>query len=64
MSNSSFKRTILTTISSTRLQHELEVSTKQAIFVDSNISDTIQTQRNHQDAMRLRVEFKEEMVLA
>lgn len=44
-----------------RLQHELEVSTKQAIFVDSSISDTIRTcivLGNHRAAMRVRTEFK------
>ncbi|XP_072968310.1 protein VACUOLELESS1 isoform X2 [Typha angustifolia] len=44
-----------------RLQHELEVSTKQAIFVDSSISDTIRTcivLGNHRAALRVRTEFK------
>lgn len=44
-----------------RLQHELEVSTKQAIFVDSSISDTIRTcivLGNHRAAMRVKAEFK------
>ncbi|URE32371.1 vacuolar protein sorting-associated protein 16 [Musa troglodytarum] len=44
-----------------RLQHDLEVSTKQAIFVDSSISDTIRTcivLGNHREAMRVRTEFK------
>ncbi|XP_008811095.2 protein VACUOLELESS1 [Phoenix dactylifera] len=44
-----------------RLQHELEVSTKQAIFVGSSISDTIRTcivLGNHRAAMRVRAEFK------
>ncbi|XP_074556123.1 protein VACUOLELESS1 [Curcuma longa] len=44
-----------------RLQHDLEVSTKQAIFVDSSISDTIRTcivLGNHREAMRVRAEFK------
>lgn len=44
-----------------RLQHELEVTTKQAIFVDSSISDTIRTcivLGNHRAAMKVRTEFK------
>ncbi|PKA47623.1 hypothetical protein AXF42_Ash014819 [Apostasia shenzhenica] len=44
-----------------RLQHELEVSTKQAIFVGSSISDTIRTcivLGNHRAATRVRAEFK------
>lgn len=44
-----------------RIQHELEVSTKQAIFVDSSISDTIRTcivLGNHRAAMRVKTEFK------
>ncbi|XP_058101113.1 protein VACUOLELESS1 [Magnolia sinica] len=44
-----------------RLQHELEVSTKQSIFVDSSISDTIRTcivLGNHRAAMKVRAEFK------
>lgn len=44
-----------------RIQHELEVSTKQAIFVDSSISDTIRTcivLGNHRAAMRVKAEFK------
>lgn len=44
-----------------RLQHELEVSTKQAIFVDSSISDTIRTcivLGNHRAAVRVKTEFK------
>ncbi|KAG0454964.1 hypothetical protein HPP92_024256 [Vanilla planifolia] len=44
-----------------RLQHELEVSTKQAIFVGSSISDTIRTcivLGNHRAATRVRTEFK------
>ncbi|XP_031389616.1 protein VACUOLELESS1-like [Punica granatum] len=44
-----------------RIQHELEVSTKQAIFVDSSISDTIRTcivLGNHRAAMKVRTEFK------
>ncbi|PIA41558.1 hypothetical protein AQUCO_02200179v1 [Aquilegia coerulea] len=44
-----------------RMQHELEVSTKQPIFVDSSISDTIRTcivLGNHRAAMRVKQEFK------
>lgn len=44
-----------------RIQHELEVTTKQAIFVDSSISDTIRTcivLGNHRAAMRVKTEFK------
>ncbi|XP_068634091.1 protein VACUOLELESS1 [Aristolochia californica] len=44
-----------------RLQHELEVSTKQAIFVDSSISDTIRTcivLGNHRAALKVKAEFK------
>lgn len=44
-----------------RIQHELEVQTKQPIFVDSSISDTIRTcivLGNHRAAMRVRSEFK------
>lgn len=44
-----------------RFQHELEVKTKQAIFVDSSISDTIRTCiviGNHKDALRVKTEFK------
>ncbi|KAH7651892.1 Vacuolar protein sorting-associated protein 16 [Dioscorea alata] len=44
-----------------RIQHELEVSTKQAIFMDSSISDTIRTcisTGNHRAAMKVRTEFK------
>ncbi|KAJ6998320.1 hypothetical protein NC653_014495 [Populus alba x Populus x berolinensis] len=44
-----------------RIQHELEVSTKQPIFVDSSISDTIRTciaLGNHRAAMRVKTEFK------
>lgn len=43
------------------MQHELEVSTKQAIFVDSSISDTIRTcivLGNHRAAMKVKNEFK------
>lgn len=43
------------------MQHELEVSTKQAIFVDSSISDTIRTcivLGNHRAAMKVKTEFK------
>lgn len=46
---------------SCRIQHELEVSTKQAIFVDSSISDTIRTcivLGNHRAAMKVKTEFK------
>lgn len=44
-----------------RLQHELEASTKQPIFVDSSVSDTIRTcivLGNHRAAQKIRVEFK------
>ncbi|KAF2302221.1 hypothetical protein GH714_033770 [Hevea brasiliensis] len=44
-----------------RIQHELEVSTKQAIFVDSSITDTIRTcivLGNHRAAMKVKMEFK------
>lgn len=44
-----------------RIQHELEVSTKQAIFVDSSINDTIRTcivLGNHRAAVKVKTEFK------
>lgn len=44
-----------------RLQHELEATTKQAIFVDSSVSDTIRTcivLGNHRAAQKIRAEFK------
>lgn len=44
-----------------RIQHELEVSTKQAIFVDSSINDTIRTcivLGNNRAAMKVKSEFK------
>ncbi|KAG5017440.1 hypothetical protein JHK85_023576 [Glycine max] len=44
-----------------RIQHELEVTTKQAIFVDSSISDTIRTcivLGNNRAAMKVKTEFK------
>ncbi|KAK1321762.1 hypothetical protein QJS10_CPA03g00634 [Acorus calamus] len=44
-----------------RLQHELEVSTKQPIFVGTSVSDTIRTcivLGNHRAAMKVRSEFK------
>ncbi|XP_077252312.1 vacuoleless1 (VCL1) [Tasmannia lanceolata] len=44
-----------------RLQHELEVSTKHPIFVDSSISDTIRTcivSGNHRAAMKVKTEFR------
>lgn len=44
-----------------RMQHELEVSTKQAIFMDSSISDTIRTcivLGNHRAAVKVKTEFK------
>ncbi|KAF3445002.1 hypothetical protein FNV43_RR14695 [Rhamnella rubrinervis] len=44
-----------------RMQHELEVTTKQAIFVDSSISDTIRTcivLGNHRAATKVKTEFK------
>ncbi|KAA0052374.1 protein VACUOLELESS1 [Cucumis melo var. makuwa] len=44
-----------------KIQHELEVSTKQAIFVDSSINDTIRTcivLGNHRAALKVKTEFK------
>jgi hypothetical protein len=44
-----------------RMQHELEVTTKQAIFVDSSISDTIRTcivLGNYRAAVKVKTEFK------
>eukprot|EP00268_Persea_americana_P035161 TRINITY_DN3472_c0_g1_i2.p1 TRINITY_DN3472_c0_g1~~TRINITY_DN3472_c0_g1_i2.p1 ORF type:complete len:842 (+),score=156.20 TRINITY_DN3472_c0_g1_i2:162-2687(+) len=44
-----------------RCQHDLEVSTKQAIFVDSSISDTIRTcivLGNHRAALKVKNDFK------
>lgn len=44
-----------------RIQHEIEVNTKQAIFMDSSISDTIRTcivLGNHRGANRVKTEFK------
>ncbi|BBG99776.1 vacuoleless1 [Prunus dulcis] len=44
-----------------RMQHDLEVSTKQAIFVDSSISDTIRTcivLGNHRAAMKVKTESR------
>ncbi|KAJ0669793.1 putative transcription factor WD40-like family [Helianthus annuus] len=44
-----------------KLQHELEASTKQPIFVDSSISDTIRTcivLGNHRAALKVKTEFK------
>lgn len=44
-----------------RMQHDLEVSTKQPIFVDSSISDTIRTcivLGNHRAAVKVKTEFK------
>ncbi|CAN0909928.1 Protein VACUOLELESS1 [Linum grandiflorum] len=44
-----------------RIQHELEVATKQAIFVDSSISDTIRTcivLGNDKFASKVKTEFK------
>lgn len=41
----------------------LEVTTKQAIFVDSSISDTIRTcivLGNHREALKVKTEFKVE----
>lgn len=43
------------------MQHELEVSTKQPIFVDSSISDTIRTcivLGNNRAALKVKTEFK------
>ncbi|KAJ3670766.1 hypothetical protein LUZ60_008192 [Juncus effusus] len=44
-----------------KVQHELEVQTKQAIFMDSSISDTIRTcivLGNHRAALKVKTEFK------
>ncbi|XP_059629226.1 protein VACUOLELESS1 [Cornus florida] len=44
-----------------KMQHEFEVTTKQAIFVDSSISDTIRTcivLGNHRAAVKVKTEFK------
>lgn len=44
-----------------KIQHDLEVSTKQAIFVDSSINDTIRTcivLGNHRAALKVKTEFK------
>lgn len=44
-----------------RMQQELEVTTKQPIFVDSSISDTIRTcivLGNHRAALKVKTEFK------
>ncbi|EPS57825.1 hypothetical protein M569_16992, partial [Genlisea aurea] len=44
-----------------KIQHELEATTKQAIFVDSSISDTIRTciaLGNHHAANKLKATFK------
>jgi len=44
-----------------RSQHELEVSTKQAIFVGSSVSDTIQTciaMGNERATLKVKSEFK------
>ncbi|KAM7260084.1 hypothetical protein ACFE04_015825 [Oxalis oulophora] len=44
-----------------RIQHDLEVATKQPIFVDSSISDTIRTcivLGNNRAAMKVKTEFK------
>ncbi|CAO2170922.1 unnamed protein product [Urochloa humidicola] len=44
-----------------RLQHELEVSTKQAIFLGSSVSDTIKTciaMGNERAALKVKSEFK------
>lgn len=44
-----------------RIQHELEASTKQAIFVDSSINDTIRTcivLGNNRAATKVKTEFK------
>lgn len=43
------------------MQHDLEVTTKQPIFVDSSISDTIRTcivLGNHRAALKVKTEFK------
>jgi hypothetical protein len=52
---------VLITFYCYRMQHELEVTTKQAIFVDSSISDTIRTcivLGNHRAAVKVKTEFK------
>jgi hypothetical protein len=57
----SFLSVILIVSISCRVQHELEVSTKQTIFVDSSISDTIRTcivLGNHRAALKVKNEFK------
>lgn len=44
-----------------RSQHDLEVSTKQAIFVGSSVSDTIKTciaMGNERAALKVKSEFK------
>ncbi|CAN8284876.1 unnamed protein product [Cochlearia groenlandica] len=44
-----------------RIQHDLEASTKQAIFVDSSVNDTIRTcivLRNNRAATKVKTEFK------
>ncbi|XP_042011014.1 protein VACUOLELESS1-like [Salvia splendens] len=44
-----------------RIQRELEITTKQAIFLDSSVSDTIRTcivLGNHRAANKVRAEFK------
>jgi len=51
----------LFTLFSFRSQHELEVSTKQAIFVGSSVSDTIKTciaMGNERAALKVKSEFK------
>lgn len=48
-------------VSICRLQHGLEVSTKQAIFSDTSVNDTIRTcivMGNNKDALRVKAEFK------
>jgi hypothetical protein len=48
-------------VTSFRIQHELEASTKQAIFVDSSINDTIRTcivLGNNRAAIKVKTEFK------
>lgn len=44
-----------------RAQQELEISTRQDVFVDSSVSDSIRTciaMGNHKAAQKLRVDFK------
>jgi hypothetical protein len=52
---------VVTLFLHSRSQHELEVSTKQPIFVGSSVSDTIKTciaMGNERAALRVKSEFK------